>query len=296
MFINNGDGTFQAPLQYSPFLGGAIAAGDLVRHRHPALVAADSSQDATTTDTLAVLLNTTFPTVAVTLTSTPVTGALVSFSTSLTGESCETPCTAVLAPGTREDIGTFLFQSSPGIFFTFVSWSDGGDQFHAITVPAVAVTYTATFKKQYLLTISVDGLADGPMTVTDGLFDPGTVVPMSSATFSGYRFTGWTGGPVADPSSLSTTVTMTGPFALIANFAPVCRGTQRRRRNAGRRFNRYHGRRSRGRQRHVRLQHHGSGRKCHQRIACGRNSGRPRFLRQSGDLDGRSGCTQGRIV
>lgn len=42
-----------------------------------------------------------------------------------------------------------------GVQYLWLSWSDGGAQSHTITVPSSPTTYTANFKKQYMLTTSV---------------------------------------------------------------------------------------------------------------------------------------------
>ena len=57
LLAGNGNGSFQAPVIYAPFLGGAIAAGDFAGDGSPDLVTADSTQDQTPTDTIALLRN-----------------------------------------------------------------------------------------------------------------------------------------------------------------------------------------------------------------------------------------------
>ena len=52
-------------------------------------------------------------------------------------------------------------------------------------------------------------------------FNSGTAVPITALFNPGFRFTGWT-GPVANPSSAATSVNMTGPLTLVANFAGSC--------------------------------------------------------------------------
>ncbi len=65
VFQNAGNGSFMTPIQYSPFLGGAVLAADIYGTGLPALIAADSGQDQTPTDTVAVLANTTIRQVTV---------------------------------------------------------------------------------------------------------------------------------------------------------------------------------------------------------------------------------------
>jgi len=47
-----------------------------------------------------------------------------------------------------------------------------------------------------------------------------SVIPLNATPSSGYVFVNWTGG-VADPNSVSTTVTMDQPWTVTANFAPL---------------------------------------------------------------------------
>ena len=48
----------------------------------------------------------------------------------------------------------------------------------------------------------------------------GTVVPLMATPNTGYAFTNWT-GPVANPGSASTTVTMSAPETVTANFSEL---------------------------------------------------------------------------
>jgi uncharacterized repeat protein (TIGR02543 family) len=226
VFINNGDGTFPAaPITYSPFLGGAIAAGDFDGNGLPDLVTADSSQDSTTTDTVAVLINTSR--VSVTVTSSPITGVSVTVDNPLVVEVCVTPCTFNLVPGTGMFLDSFNYFPSPGVGYVVSSWSDGGANPHTAVIPPTAVTYTVNMQALYALSAVASPASGGSITlpVPDGVdsfgnpfFKASRVVPISAAANPGFSFTGWT-GPVADATNASTTVTMTGPITVTANFA-----------------------------------------------------------------------------
>ncbi len=108
-------------------------------------------------------------------------------------------------------------QTVAGAKYTFVSWSDGGAASHSITLPGPA-TLTASFQGQYQLTTSASPAAGGTVTpASGGFYGSGSVVNLTATAASGYVFTSWS-GPVANPSSASTTVTMSAPESVTANF------------------------------------------------------------------------------
>jgi len=108
--------------------------------------------------------------------------------------------------------------SGTGIQYVWVSWSDSGVQSHNVTVPSSATTYTATFKKQYLLTVSVNPTAGGNLSVGSGWRDDGSTVQVSATANSGYSFYYWGLDGVNMGSSLSFSVLMNSPHSLIAYF------------------------------------------------------------------------------
>jgi hypothetical protein len=107
--------------------------------------------------------------------------------------------------------------------YVFDNWSDAGAISHNIIAPLSATTYTASFKTQYYLTVNpATGGSIGP---SSGFFDAGTNVSLIAIPDGGYVFTNYTGGPVANPSSASTTVFMDGPKTVTAVFTlvpPTC--------------------------------------------------------------------------
>src|SRR5208283_4985804 len=107
---------------------------------------------------------------------------------------------------------------SAGTQYVFTSWSDGGAASHSITVGTSAATYTASFNTQYRLTISASPSAGGTVTPSSGsYYNSGSVVSVTAAANSGYTFNGWSGS-VANPSAASTSVTMSAPETVTANF------------------------------------------------------------------------------
>jgi hypothetical protein len=111
-------------------------------------------------------------------------------------------------------------QAGPsGTQYVFMSWSDGGAASHTIAVGASPATFTASFNTQYRLTISASPAEGGTFTpASGGFYDSGSVVPVSATANSGYLFTSWTGG-VDRASSSSSTVIMSAPQILVANFS-----------------------------------------------------------------------------
>jgi len=119
-------------------------------------------------------------------------------------------------------------QNQPGTTgtqYVFTSWSDGGGASHPVTMGAATTTFTAVFKLQYQLTIAAAPSNGGTVTPQSNTFyDQTTVVPITATANNGFQFTGWT-GPVASASSASTTVTMSGPESVTANFSASAGGT-----------------------------------------------------------------------
>jgi List-Bact-rpt repeat protein len=119
---------------------------------------------------------------------------------------------------------TTLQAGTAGTQYLFTNWSDSGAASHSIPVGVTTATYAAVFKTQYQLTISASPASDGTVTPASGAFyDAGTAVLVSATASSGFAFTSWTGS-VADSSSSSTTVTMSAPQTLAANFSSSAGG------------------------------------------------------------------------
>jgi uncharacterized repeat protein (TIGR02543 family) len=114
-------------------------------------------------------------------------------------------------------IATTSLQTSSGTQNSFASWSDGGAILHLVA-PSTATTYTASFNTSYQLTTAASPTTGGTVLPATGAFyASGTVVNLSATPSSGYTFSGWTGN-VASASSSSTTVAMSAPQTVVANF------------------------------------------------------------------------------
>ncbi len=124
--------------------------------------------------------------------------------------------------GSSHTIATTSPQSGgTGIQYAFTSWSDSGAISHSITVPSTATTYTASFATQYQLTTAANPVVGGTVTPTSGnYYSSGTVVPLTATANAGYSFTNWTGN-VANSTSASTSITMTAPQSVTANFSLI---------------------------------------------------------------------------
>jgi len=124
--------------------------------------------------------------------------------------------------GSSHTIATTSPQSGgTGVQYVFSSWSDSGAISHSITVPSTATTYTASFATQYQLTTAANPSIGGTVTPTSGnYYTSGTVVPLTATANAGYTFTNWTGN-VANSTSATTSITMTAPQSVTANFSLI---------------------------------------------------------------------------
>ena len=123
--------------------------------------------------------------------------------------------------GSAHTIATVSPQTpSAGVHDAFASWSDGGALSHSVTAPAGSTAYTASFNPAYLLTTAANPTNGGTVTPASGTYyAAGTVVNLTAKAKTGYKFSNWTGN-VANANSASTTVTMSAPEAVAANFLP----------------------------------------------------------------------------
>jgi len=160
-------------------------------------------------------------TVAITITTVPA-NLLVSVDG---GTFTAAPLVETWNIGSTHTIATTSPQiGGTGIQYAFSSWSDLGALSHTITVPGTATTYTASFTTQYQLTTAANPSIGGTVTPTSGnYYNSGTVVPLLATANAGYNFVNWTGN-VANSTSASTSITMTAPQSVTANFATIVTG------------------------------------------------------------------------
>jgi hypothetical protein len=157
-------------------------------------------------------------TVQITITTSPA-NLLVSVDG---GTLTAAPLVETWNQGSSHTIATTSPQSGgAGIQYAFTSWSDGGAISHGITVPTTAATYTASFATQYQLTTAANPSAGGTVSPNSGnYYNNGTVVPLIATANAGYTFTNWTGN-VANAGSATTSITMTSPQSVTANFSLI---------------------------------------------------------------------------
>jgi hypothetical protein len=162
-----------------------------------------------------VTANFTTSAVQITITTSP-SGLLVSADG---GTATAAPLVENWIPGSSHTIATTSPQSGgTGIQYVWSSWSDSGAISHSITVPSTATTYTASFNTQYLLTTLANPTNGGTVSPASGNFyNASTVVPLTATPNSGFTFSNWTGN-VANSNSASTTITMSSPQTVTANF------------------------------------------------------------------------------
>jgi hypothetical protein len=120
--------------------------------------------------------------------------------------------------GSPHTIATTSPQGSGGTQYTWSSWSDSGAISHPVTASASVTGYTASFNTAYLLTTAANPTNGGTVAPPSGTYyAPNTVVNLSATPNPNYAFYNWTGN-VANANSASTTVTMTAPQSVTANF------------------------------------------------------------------------------
>src|SRR5271166_1143797 len=122
----------------------------------------------------------------------------------------------------------------PGTQYVFSNWTNGSTAFPgaspmlAISEPQGILTVVANFSAQYQLTANASPSNGGSIGVGSALpvssgatWEPAaSIINLTATPQPGFVFTGWSGA-VASASSPTTTITMTAPNTVTANFAPV---------------------------------------------------------------------------
>jgi hypothetical protein len=131
-------------------------------------------------------------------------------------------------PGTPIELAVDLQQTSEELRsrFEFLSWSDGGDRSHSITVQDVPDTITARLAASYQLRMSVRGAPLSAVTagVTGDLVSgvyvaEGTSISLRATPQADAVFLNWTGDTISTRDTL--TLPMRHPFRVLANFIAV---------------------------------------------------------------------------
>ncbi len=94
--------------------------------------------------------------------------------------------------------------------YLFNSWSDGGALSHQITIPAGASTINGNFTAQYVpIAYQVPGCAATVSikpTSSDGFYNAGTTVTVTTKAAKGWKFNGWSGDLTGKKTSLPLVV------------------------------------------------------------------------------------------
>ncbi len=143
-------------------------------------------------------------------------------SITIDGTISQTPITVGLTSGTHT-VSIAVSSSAPGASYLFSTWNDSVPTANrSITVGTGQPTsYSAGYSSFYELTTAASPSAGGTVSPATGMYyNAGTVVPVIATPVAPYSFTGWSGA-VASPASVSTTVTLSAPQTITANFALV---------------------------------------------------------------------------
>ena len=122
------------------------------------------------------------------------------------------------ASGSSHTIATTSPQSGgTGIRYVWTRWSDNSAISHTVT-PTTNKTYTATFKKQYYLTMTHG--TGGTVSPGSGWRDSGVTVSITATPSTGYSFSNWAGTGTGSYSGTTNpgSITMGGPITEAATF------------------------------------------------------------------------------
>jgi hypothetical protein len=153
------------------------------------------------------------PTVQVTVQTNPVGRAF-----SVDGTAYSSTQTFTWVSGSSHTIATTSPQSGgTGVRYVWTRWSDSGAMSHTVA-PTTNKTYTATFRKQFYLTMSHG--TGGTVRPASGWRVSGATVSITATPSSGYHFTNWTGNGTGSYSGTAnpSSITMGAPISETATF------------------------------------------------------------------------------
>lgn len=157
-------------------------------------------------------------------TSITVTSVPAGLSLTIDGVAVTTPRVYTWPAGSVHTIAAPINQGSASTRNNFLSWSQGGAASQSITVPANAITYSATYQTQHQLTTSVSG----PGTVSaapsspDGFYNQGTSVTLTANPSANNQFLSWSGA--LSGATSPSPVAMDGPKSVTATFGTASSG------------------------------------------------------------------------
>jgi hypothetical protein len=111
-----------------------------------------------------------------------------------------------------------------GCQYIFSAWSDSGVQAHNVTASPATTDYTATFQRQYYLTMSADN--GGTVSPSSGWQNASSMVQIQASPSTNYAFSAWTGSGTSSYSGTDspTQFTMDGPVTESAAFITATLG------------------------------------------------------------------------
>jgi M6 family metalloprotease-like protein len=131
-------------------------------------------------------------------------------------------------PGTPVELAADSLQTNEQLRsrFEFLSWSDGGNRSHTVTVADVPDTITARLAAAYQLRMSVRGATVSAVTagvigdIGSGVYlAEGSSLSLHAAPQADAVFLNWTGDTISTHDTL--TLWMRHPFTVVANFIAV---------------------------------------------------------------------------
>jgi uncharacterized repeat protein (TIGR01451 family) len=137
---------------------------------------------------------------------------------SVDGTTYTTAQTFSWQPGSSHTIATTSPQNGgTGVRYVWSNWSGGGAISHTVA-PTTNKTYTATFNKQYYLTMGHN--TGGTVSPASGWRASGSTVSISATPATNYHFTNWTGSGTGSYTGTNNpaSITMGGPITETATF------------------------------------------------------------------------------
>ena len=157
------------------------------------------------------------PYVVVTVTSDPTGEGFMLVD----GEPLTTPAELHWTIGKTHTLSTLTpVSGGSGVQYLWVNWSDSGEQTHEVAVSQNQTTFTASYKKQYLLNfLSVEGYGSTtPASPGDYWFDVDVTVEVRATPKEGYFLNQWRLDEVSVGSENPISVTMDRTHSLKAVF------------------------------------------------------------------------------
>jgi len=127
-----------------------------------------------------------------------------------------------------------LIVATPPCGYRFVNWSGNVGTIANVNAASTTITmngdYSITGNFEQILTgqfdLTISSTSNGSVIVPgEGTFtfDAGTVISLTAAPATGYRFVNWTGnvGTIGNINAASTTITMNGDYSVTANFEQI---------------------------------------------------------------------------